>query len=79
MSVDLVIDAGADHRLTSSAAWDQFYGGEFHTPWTYGVPELLVDGVKQRENLRGGDPHRGPRLQCFDRVARASSRASRRA
>ncbi|MGO3555040.1 MAG: N-acetyl-gamma-glutamyl-phosphate reductase [Microbacterium gubbeenense] len=52
-SVDLVIDAGADHRLTSSAAWDQFYGGEFHTPWTYGVPELLVDGVKQRENLVG--------------------------
>ncbi|PRB10434.1 N-acetyl-gamma-glutamyl-phosphate reductase [Microbacterium sp. MYb62] len=49
----LVIDAGADHRLTSSSAWDAFYGGAFHEPWTYGVPELLVDGVKQRENLRG--------------------------
>ncbi|MCT1477530.1 N-acetyl-gamma-glutamyl-phosphate reductase [Microbacterium sp. p3-SID336] len=49
----LVIDAGADHRLTSSAAWDAFYGGDFHQPWTYGVPELLVGGAKQREHLRG--------------------------
>ncbi|MBS1697470.1 MAG: N-acetyl-gamma-glutamyl-phosphate reductase [Actinobacteria bacterium] len=51
--VPLVIDAGADHRLTSSAAWDAFYGGEFHEPWAYGVPELLVGGAKQREHLRG--------------------------
>ena len=49
----LVVDAGADHRLTSSAAWDAFYGGDFHQPWTYGVPELLVGGTKQREHLRG--------------------------
>lgn len=49
----LVIDAGADHRLTSQDAWDTFYGGSFHEPWTYGVPELTVDGVKQREYLRG--------------------------
>jgi N-acetyl-gamma-glutamyl-phosphate reductase len=52
-SVPLVVDAGADHRLTSKDAWDAFYGGEFHEPWEYGVPELLVGGVKQRENLRG--------------------------
>ncbi|KNY06432.1 N-acetyl-gamma-glutamyl-phosphate reductase [Microbacterium sp. GCS4] len=49
----LVIDAGADHRLTASDAWDAFYGGTFHEPWTYGVPELLVGGAKQREALRG--------------------------
>ena len=48
-----MIDAGADHRLTSQDAWDVFYGGAFHEPWTYGVPELLVEGVKQREHLRG--------------------------
>lgn len=36
----LVIDAGADHRLTSADAWAQFYGGDFHDPWVYGVPEL---------------------------------------
>ncbi len=49
----LVIDAGADHRLTSPDAWDEFYGGDFHEPWAYGVPELLVRGGKQREHLRG--------------------------
>ncbi|WP_417510483.1 N-acetyl-gamma-glutamyl-phosphate reductase [Microbacterium sp.] len=52
--VALVIDAGADHRLTSQDSWDAFYGGEFHEPWAYGVPELLIGGgAKQRENLRG--------------------------
>lgn len=49
----LVIDAGADHRLTSESAWDSFYGGVFHDPWTYGVPELIVGAGKQRETLRG--------------------------
>lgn len=51
--VPLVIDAGADHRLTSAEAWQTFYGGDFHEPWTYGVPELLVDGGKQRTHLAG--------------------------
>ena len=50
-STPLVIDAGADHRLTSADAWAQFYGGDFHDPWVYGVPELIVDGGKQREHL----------------------------
>lgn len=58
--VPLVIDAGADHRLTSQSAWDAFYGGPFHDPWVYGVPELPVgpggETAKprtQRENLVG--------------------------
>ncbi|MDQ0642090.1 N-acetyl-gamma-glutamyl-phosphate reductase [Microbacterium murale] len=50
--VPIVIDAGADHRLTSRESWDAFYGGPFHEPWAYGVPELLVGGSKQREILR---------------------------
>ena len=49
----LVIDAGADHRLTSKASWDAFYGGEFHEPWTYGVPELPVGTGKGRAALAG--------------------------
>lgn len=49
----LVIDAGADHRLESAADWDTFYGGDFHEPWVYGVPELPVAGAKQRERLVG--------------------------
>ena len=55
----LIIDAGADHRLTSADAWAQFYGGPFHDPWTYGVPELPIGGLgdpssaKQRAHLAG--------------------------
>ncbi|MDE0545868.1 N-acetyl-gamma-glutamyl-phosphate reductase [Microbacterium sp. C7(2022)] len=50
----LVIDAGADHRLESETAWDAFYGGAFHEPWAYGVPELLIGGnAKQRDRLVG--------------------------
>lgn len=49
----LVIDAGADHRLTSAEDWAAFYGGEHPEPWAYGVPELTVAGTKQREHLRG--------------------------
>jgi N-acetyl-gamma-glutamyl-phosphate reductase len=49
----LVIDAGADHRLESRADWDRFYSGDFHDPWTYGVPELPVAGSKQRDRLIG--------------------------
>lgn len=49
----LVIDCGADHRLESVSAWDHFYGGQFHEAWTYGVPELPVDGAKQRDRIVG--------------------------
>jgi N-acetyl-gamma-glutamyl-phosphate reductase len=36
----VVIDCGADHRLTDPAAWQQFYGGEHPGSWPYGLPEL---------------------------------------
>ncbi|MFB2582062.1 N-acetyl-gamma-glutamyl-phosphate reductase [Herbiconiux sp. P15] len=50
----LVIDCGADHRLTSAADWETFYKSEYHGSWPYGLPELvLADGRKQRANLEG--------------------------
>ncbi|MET1044619.1 MAG: N-acetyl-gamma-glutamyl-phosphate reductase [Microbacteriaceae bacterium] len=50
----LVIDCGADHRLTDEAAWAKYYGGEFYGAWTYGLPELpLHAGGRQRDNLLG--------------------------
>lgn len=50
----LVIDCGADHRLTSEADWAAFYGGEYFGAWTYGLPELLLaDGGTQRQHLAG--------------------------
>ncbi len=45
----LVIDCGADHRLTDPVAWQRFYGGEHPGSWPYGLPEL-PDG---RQALRG--------------------------
>jgi N-acetyl-gamma-glutamyl-phosphate reductase len=36
----LVIDCGADHRLSDQAAWDRWYGGEHAGHWPYGLPEL---------------------------------------
>ncbi|CAN5285664.1 N-acetyl-gamma-glutamyl-phosphate reductase [soil metagenome] len=50
----LVVDCGADHRLTSEAAWAKFYGGEFYGAWPYGLPELLIEGFQhQRSKLVG--------------------------
>ena len=44
----VVIDCGADFRLTDAAAWDTFYGGPYAGSWPYGLPEL----ADQRSSLR---------------------------
>jgi N-acetyl-gamma-glutamyl-phosphate reductase len=50
----LVLDLGADHRLTSAADWQAFYGSEHAGTWPYGLPELLHDdGTRQRSKLAG--------------------------
>ena len=49
----LVLDCGADHRLTDPAAWEAFYGSEHAGTWPYGMPELIVGGGRQRDTLRG--------------------------
>jgi N-acetyl-gamma-glutamyl-phosphate reductase len=45
----VVIDCGADFRLTDPGEWRAFYGGEHAGSWPYGLPEL----PGQRELLRG--------------------------
>lgn len=45
----LVIDCGADFRLTDPAAWTRFYGSDHAGTWPYGLPEL----PGQRDLLRG--------------------------
>ena len=45
----LVLDCGADHRLTDPGAWARWYGGEHPGTWPYGLPEL----PGQREKLTG--------------------------
>ncbi len=36
----VVVDCGADFRLTDAQAWDRFYGGAHAGSWPYGLPEL---------------------------------------
>lgn len=38
----LVLDLGADHRLTDADAWEAFYGTEHAGAWPYGLPELIL-------------------------------------
>ncbi len=45
----LIIDCGADFRLTDPAAWERFYGSPHAGSWPYGLPEL----PGAREQLRG--------------------------
>ena len=43
----IVIDCGADFRLTDAQDWEKFYGGPHAGSWPYGLPEL----GGQREQL----------------------------
>ena len=36
----LVVDCGADFRLTDEQEWAAFYGGDYAGSWPYGLPEL---------------------------------------
>jgi N-acetyl-gamma-glutamyl-phosphate reductase len=45
----VVVDCGADFRLTDPATWEHFYGGHHAGAWPYGLPEL----PGQRDVLRG--------------------------
>jgi N-acetyl-gamma-glutamyl-phosphate reductase len=45
----LIIDSGADFRLTDADAWQRFYGSAHAGSWPYGLPEL----PSGRDRLRG--------------------------
>jgi N-acetyl-gamma-glutamyl-phosphate reductase len=45
----VIIDCGADFRLTDSAEWEKFFGGTLAGSWPYGLPEL----PGQRAELAG--------------------------
>ena len=57
----LLVDLGADHRLEDPVDWQDYYGGHFFSPWTYGMPELLTaKGIRQRELLKHARRIAGP-------------------
>jgi len=41
----LIVDLGADYRLSSADAWKTYYGGEHAGTWVYGLPELFRDSI----------------------------------
>ena len=50
----VVVDCGADYRLTDAGAWDRFYDTPYAGSWPYGLPELpLGGGGRQRDALGG--------------------------
>jgi len=50
----IVVDCGADFRLTDAQQWEHFYGSKHAGTWPYGLPELpLPQGHKGRELLSG--------------------------
>ena len=49
----LMVDLGADHRLEDPGDWQDYYGGPFSNPWTYGMPELLNPGGGRQRQLLG--------------------------
>lgn len=49
----LVIDCGADFRLSDPRDWAEYYGGDHAGTWPYGIPELIVGDGRQREGLAG--------------------------
>ena len=59
----LVVDCGADFRLTDDDTWAQFYGGQRAGAWPYGLPEL----ADQRDCLR--DATRIAVPGCYPTVA----------
>lgn len=48
----VIIDCGADFRLTDSAAWERFYGSAHAGSWPYGLPELPGARERLREAKR---------------------------
>jgi N-acetyl-gamma-glutamyl-phosphate reductase len=49
----VVVDCGADHRLTDGDAWRAFYDTPYAGSWAYGMPELQTRSGRLRESLVG--------------------------
>jgi N-acetyl-gamma-glutamyl-phosphate reductase len=59
----VVIDCGADFRLTDSDEWATFYGGEHAGSWPYGLPELADQRAQVAASRRVAVPG------CYPTVA----------
>ena len=49
----VVVDCGADYRLSDAEDWHAFYGTEHAGTWPYGLPELPIRSGSVRDELKG--------------------------
>ena len=49
----VVVDCGADFRLTDASAWESYYDTPYAGHWPYGLPELTTGEGRQRDRLKG--------------------------
>lgn len=52
----LIVDCGADFRLTEAGDWERFYGSEHAGSWPYGLPELPGARERLRQTTRVAVP-----------------------
>ena len=52
----VIVDCGADFRLTDAGAWERFYGSPHAGSWPYGLPEL--PGIATHCATPDGSPFR---------------------
>ena len=52
----LIVDCGADFRLSSAADWERFYGSAHAGTWPYGLPELPGARDRLRDTKRVAVP-----------------------
>jgi N-acetyl-gamma-glutamyl-phosphate reductase len=52
----VVVDIGADFRLSDGATWEKFYGSPHAGTWTYGLPELPGARERIRNSRRIANP-----------------------
>lgn len=75
----LVIDLGADFRLTDAGDWEAFYGSPYAGTWPYGLPELPGAREALRSTRRVAVPGcfpTGATLALFPAVAKGLVDAS---
>src|ERR1700754_1993239 len=56
----LVVDCGADFRLSDAGAWERFYGSSHAGSWPYGLPELPGNREALRDARRFAVPGCSP-------------------
>ena len=52
----IVVDLGADFRLSSSSSWEKYYGGTHAGTWVYGLPEIPGQREKIARATRIANP-----------------------